>query len=125
MALKVVQVRDTEPIKVAIRLDPKSGQLVVTPNHINLSIAARNEIEVRCYLEKTQKLEITFAANDSPFRHHRFLLNGNSAVLSGIPLKEKARARAYQCTVKVLAAESPAQTKAAAIQPVECYVTVE
>jgi hypothetical protein len=125
MSLKATQVRTTVPKKVEIRFDPEAGKLVIKPDRITLNTADRNEILVRCYLEKTQKLEITFAAHDSPFRNYRFLLNGNSAVLSGVPRTEKARARPYPCTVRVLEADAPAQTKAAAIRPVECFVTVE
>ena len=125
MSSKATQVRTTVPKKVEIRFDSKAGQLVIEPKQITLNTADRNEILVRCYLEKTQKLEITFAANDSPFRNYRFLLNGNRSVLSGVPLTEKARARPYQCTVRLLAAASPAQTISAAIPPVEYLVTVE
>lgn len=124
MSLKAAQSRTTVPVKVEIRLDQKAGQLVIAPNRITLSIAERNEIQVRCYLEKTQKLEITFEAKDSPFRNYRFQLNGNSAVLSGVPLKEKARARPYKCTVKVIEADPTSQAKPATILPAECYVTV-
>lgn len=125
MSTTAVQSRNTVPVEVKISLDPKTGQLVISPDRIRLKTALRNEIQLRCFLQKTQKIEITFDAKDSPFRNYRLLFKGNSTVLSGVPRQEKARARPYQCTVRVLNPEATTQSAPAAILPAQCFVTVE
>lgn len=115
------QARMTMPVKVVISQDEKSGRLLVTPTNIILNSRLKSEIQVKCLLEKTARIEIVFDAGDSPFRSSRLLLNGNSNVLSGIPSPEKARAKPYQCTVRLLNADA----KSLASQPVSCNISID
>ena len=115
------QARMTMPVNVVISRDEKSGQLIVTPTDIILNSALKSEIQVKCLLDKDARIEIAFDAGDSPFRSSRLLLNGNSNVLSGVPSPEKARAKPYKCTVRLLNADA----KSPASIPISCSVTID
>ncbi|HEX4948320.1 MAG TPA: hypothetical protein VFZ34_16720 [Blastocatellia bacterium] len=120
MNIPAAQARMTFPVKVQIALDEKSGYLTVTPSHLILNSVLKNEIQVTCLLEKAAQIEIAFDPKDTPFRNYRFLLKGNSKVLSGVPRPEKTRETPYKCTVRVLNADP----KSPANVPVACTVMI-
>lgn len=131
------QPRNTVPVKVRITYDgkglnlqlegPEKGQVqpLDMRHPITLISTERSEVYWICNIEKSQRIEITFAPSDSPFRFSQFHLRKGAGCLSGIVAKEKARAQPYECTVKLLGSDPKSTTNQVVIANTKAYVVVK
>ena len=123
--INAAQTRNTAPLKTKVSFDSKSRQLRIEPATIPLVSAARNEVYWSCDIEKSQRIEITFAPNDTPFRYSQFHLRKGAGCLSGIVAKEKVREQPYECTVKLIGSDPKSPTNQEVIAVTKAYVSVK